>query len=472
MGQEFRSIVTRLAAGLFVVLAIRRIAGLAFGRRGPEHLSASDVPDDGSAHRVVILGGGFGGIATALTLDRLLRHRRDVPIQVIDRDNALLFTPLLWTVAEGRADASDVVVPIRSFQRQRRFHLLHAEVEGIDLDRRVVTTSAGAERYDTLVIALGSVTATPDLPGLRERARVFHHPADAVALRNQLIDAVEAAHHEPDPATRRAWLTFVVGGGGDTGVELAATIETYLESGLLAAYPWLADETPRVVIVGRGDRLVPMSDAQTSQRVRQALEAEGVEVWTGASIEAVDDDRVETSRGPIPTHTLFWAAGITAPRVVSKLPVAHARNGALIVNDRLQLPERPEVFAIGDAAWAFDPGTGDPIPPTAQAAELEGDYVARAIAARRDGEAVAPFRYAPRGHLALLGNRSGVARIGPLIFSGLPAWLVWHAYYLSRIPSWRNRLHLLLDWTLAATTGRDTAQLRLAGAPRRQEAAA
>jgi NADH dehydrogenase len=236
---------------------------------------------------------------------------------------------------------------------------------------------------------------------------------------------------------------------------------------LLAAYPWLADEEPRVVLVGRADRLVPMSDAQTSRRVRQALEAAGVEVWTGAAIEAVADDRVETSRGPIPTHTLFWAAGITAPRVVAELPAAHARNGALIVDDRLQIADHPEVFAIGDAAWAFDAATGDPIPPTAQAAELEGDYVARAIVARIDGRPIAPYRYAPRGHLALLGNRSGVARIGPLIFSGLPAWLVWHAYYLSRIPSWRNRIHLLLDWTLAATTGRETAQLRLTGAPRR-----
>ncbi|HEU5430122.1 MAG TPA: NAD(P)/FAD-dependent oxidoreductase [Thermomicrobiales bacterium] len=472
MGIALRRNLTRLTAGLFVFLAIRRLVGVAFGRRGPEHVSASGLPDDANAHRVVILGGGFGGVATALTLDRLLRHRDDVLTQVIDRDNALLFTPLLWTVAEGRADASDVVVPIRSFQRRRRFHLLHAEVRQIDLDRRVVITSAGPQRYDTLVIALGSVTATPDLPGLRQRARVFHNPADAVALRNQLIDAVEAAHHEADPAARRAWLTFVVGGGGDTGVELAATIETYLASGLLAAYPWLADEAPRVVIVGRADRLVPMGDRQTSERVRQALEAAGVEVWTGASIDAVADDRVETSRGPIPARTLFWAAGITAPRVVAELPAAHARNGALLVNDRLQIPDRPEVFVIGDAAWAFDAATGDPIPPTAQAAGLEGDYVARAIAARLDGLTIGPYRYAPRGHLALLGNRSGVARIGPLIFSGLPAWFVWHAYYLRQIPSWRNRLHLLLDWTLAATTGRDTAQLRLAGAPQRRENAA
>ncbi|HET7092669.1 MAG TPA: FAD-dependent oxidoreductase, partial [Thermomicrobiales bacterium] len=191
MGTRLWRIVTRLLAGLMVMVAARWIAH-AWRARQPEHQSASDLPDDDSAHRIVILGGGFGGVATALALDRLVGASPDVRVQVIDRDNALLFTPLLWTVAEGRADAGDVVVPIRSFQRRRRFHLLHAEIQHIDPDRRVVTTTAGPQRYDTLVVALGSITATPNLPGLRDHARVFHHPADAVALRNQLIDAVEA----------------------------------------------------------------------------------------------------------------------------------------------------------------------------------------------------------------------------------------------------------------------------------------
>ena len=455
---------------------LKRVAGAGFGlaalaaalgvlrRSGREqvrHVSERERGYAEAAHRVLILGAGFGGLAVALELDRRLGGRDDVSVLVVDRDNALLFTPLLWTVADGRAGPSDVVVPIRAFQKGRRFHLLHAEVEAIDLARREVATSAGPRPYDTLVITLGSTTAVPDLSGLRRHARLFHSAADAVGLRNHLIDAVEAAHQTDDAAERRAWLTFVVGGGGDTGVELAATIHDYLTTGLLAEYPWLADEPPRVVVVGRADRLLPMADPGTSDRVRRALEEGGIEVLTGAAVEAVDERAVRTSRGEIPTRTLFWAAGITAPSVVRALPVGHAPNGALLVDDRLRLPGYPEVSAIGDAAWAYDAKTRDPVPPTAQAAGHQGDYVARAIAAGLAGEEVPPFRFAPRGHLALLGHRTGVARVGRWTFGGLPAWLLWHGYYLSRIPSWRNRLRLAADWALAGVAGRDTGQLDL-----------
>ncbi len=380
---------------------------------------------------------------------------------VIDRDNSQIFTPLLWTVADGRANPNNVVVPIRAFQRGRAFHLLQAEVEAIDLDRREVRTSAGVRPYDTLVIALGSVTAIPDLPGLRRHARRFQTATDALELRNHLIDAIETAHRLEDSDARRAWLTFVVGGGGDTGVELAATIHDYLTVGLFAEYPWLADTPPRIVVVGRAERLVPMGMPETSQAVRRLLEAEGIEVWTGAAIDAVTDEAVHTSRGPIPTHTLFWAAGISAPPPVWELPVEHARNGAVIVDDHLRVPEHPEVYVIGDAAWAFDAATGAGVPPTAQAAEHQGRYVAEAIATGLAGGTVGPFRFAPRGHLALLGHRTGVAQVGRFVFTGLPAWTLWHGYYLARIPTWRNRLHLLSDLLLAGLTGRETGQLRL-----------
>jgi NADH dehydrogenase len=427
----------------------------------PSYVSQRARDYEAAAQRVLILGAGFGGLAAALALDRCLRERDDVNVLVVDRDSAMLFFPLLWTVAEGRADPSDVVVPVRAFQRGRRFHLLHAEVAQIDLARRLVQTSAGERRYDVLVIALGSVTAVPDLPGLRERARLFHSPIDALELRNHLIDAVEAAHQSADAAERRAWLTFVVGGGGDTGIELAATIRTYLATGLLAAYPWLRTEPPRIVIVGRADRLVPMSDVATSEAVRRVLEEQGIEVLTGVSIEGVTERSVRISRGEIPARTLFWAAGITAPPVVRELPVEHAGNGGVIVDDRLRVPGYPEVFVIGDAAWAFDGVTHAPVPPTAQAAEHMGRYVATAIAAHLAGEEAPPFRYRPLGHLVLLGHRTGVGRIGPLPITGWLAWLLWHGYYLSQIPSWRNRLLVATAWLLSGVTGRETAQLPL-----------
>ncbi len=359
-----------VAAGVVAAGAGARLA--AAGRKRRRHESETEAAYRTAAHRVLILGGGFGGLATALELDRRIGGRADTSVLVVDRDNNLLFTPLLWTVADGRAGANNVTVPIRAFQRDRSFHVLHAEVHSIDLDRREVHTSAGSRPYDVLIIALGSVTAVPDLPGLRERALQFATPSDAIELRNHLIDAIEAAHQTDNPAERQEWLTFVVGGGGDTGIELAATIHQYIFQGLLAEYPWLSDAPVRVIVVGRANRLVPMSNVHTSSAVERLLREDGVEVLTGASIDSVTDRAVMTSRGEIPARTLFWAAGISAPPVVRDLPVEHARNGAIVVDSNLRVPDHPEVYVVGDSAWAFDADTGEPVPPTAQAAGHAG----------------------------------------------------------------------------------------------------
>ena len=390
MSNRWRGMVAGALVSGGVAALVRRRATARTARRN-RHRSETLFAYHAARHKILILGAGFGGMAAALRLDEQLGDRADTSVLVVDRDSALLFTPLLWTVADGRANPNDVVVPIRAFQRGRAFHLLHASVEGIDLDRREVRTSAGTRPYDYLVIALGSVTAVPALPGLRERALRFHTPADAMELRNHLIDALENAHHTVDAQERREWLTFVVGGGGDTGVELAATIRDYLQVGLLAEYPWLADERPRVVVVGRAQRLVPMSSPVTSAAVERILREEGVEVWTDVAIEGVTEREVQTSRGAIPARTLFWAAGITAPPVVRDLPVEHARNGAVLVDETLRVPGRAEVFVVGDSAWAFDGVSGDPTPPTAQAAGHMGAYVAEAIAGLIAGRATSTF---------------------------------------------------------------------------------
>ena len=455
---------------LAAAVGVAALAGRRMMRhRLDTHRSEQEESYFSASTRILILGAGFGGLTTALKLDQKLRASDKIDILVVDRDNDMLFTPLLWTVANGRTSADNVVVPIRDFQKGRRFHVLHAEVEGIDLDRKEVQTSAGPRPYDMLVIALGSHTVVPDLPGLRTYALPFHTPADALQLRNHLIDAIEAAHQTEDPQERREWLTFVVGGAGDTGVELAAIIHDYLVSGIFSAYPWVADAPVRIVLIGRPGRVLPMSKPSTSQLVRQVLEREGIEVLTGRSITGVTETTVEMSADVIPARTFFWAAGITPPDVVRQLPVPHARNGAILVDDHLRIPEHPEVYVIGDSAWAYDSATGDPIPATAQAAQLQGNYVGNAIAAECAKRTVRLYRYAPLGHMALLGHYTGVAEVGPFTFDGLPAFLLWHLTYLVRDPSWTKRIRLVVDWLLSGILGREIGQLRLGiGLPQRR----
>ncbi len=447
------------AAGLAAVL--RRLVS---GRR---HISESEDDYRGARHRVLILGGGFGGMTVARELGEHYPNSHDVSILVVDRSTNLLYTPLLWTVADGRVNPNHVSVSIRGLQKNSPFHFLQADVEHIDLDRREVATSAGIRPYDSLVLGLGSVTSIPDLPGLKEHARRFATPGDALELRNHLIDAVEAAHRTKDPVERAEWLTFVVGGGGDTGVELAATIHEYLTHGLLAAYPWLADERPRVIVAGRADRLIPMSTPATSDYVRRILREQGVEVMTGTSILSATDREVVTNHRSIPARTLFWAAGISAVPVIQHLPVAHARNGSVEVDDHLRIPGHPEVFVVGDSSWAFSADNGTGVPPTAQAAQSQGRYVADLIRRRIevDLSPTKPYSFQTRGRLALLGRQTGVAELRDRVIAGFPAWVLWHGYYITAIPSWRNRVRLIGDLVLSALSGRETTQLQLNPVP-------
>ncbi|HEY4385083.1 MAG TPA: NAD(P)/FAD-dependent oxidoreductase [Ktedonobacteraceae bacterium] len=444
-----------------IILLGKKMKSYLVGRHRSEHESESEESYRNAGTRILILGAGFGGLATALQLDHQLKHSEDLSILVVDRNNDLLFTPLLWTVANGRANPNNVVVPIRDFQKGRQFHVLHAEIESIDLDRKEVLTSADVRPYDVLIVALGSHISLPDFPGLRQYAVPFHTPSDALQLRNHLIDAIEAAHQTEDPQERQAWLTFVIGGAGDTGIELAAIIHDYITTALFGEYPWLADASIRVVLIGRAERVLPMSEPSTSRMVREALEKGGIEVLTGRSVKGVTETTVETSTETISAHTFFWAAGTTAPDVVRQLPVQHARNGAIMIDDHLCIPEYPDVYVIGDSAWAYDSSTGNPVPATAQAAGQQGKYVAKTIAAKYMNQPTMPYRYTTLGHLALLGRYTGVAEIGTFAFGGLAAWISWHLVYLQRNPSWPKRIRLVTDWFLSGILGREAGQLRL-----------
>jgi NADH dehydrogenase len=329
----------QFAAGVSFAAAAALVARNVRERRA--HRSETVEEYQRAKTRIMILGGGFGGTRTAIELDRRLRGVPDLSILLVDRANAQVFNPLLWSVAAGSAAPTSVTVPLRTLQRGRSFHVLNAEVAAIDLEHRVVRTTAGDRNYDILVIALGSVTTVPDVPGVREHVHIFRRPADAVQLRNYLIDAIERAHQSTESDECDAWRTFVVAGGGDTGCELAAAINEYVRRVLRGLYPWLVAQPPRVVIVERADRLVPLSPPDVSTLLRAHLEAEGIEVRTGVSVEAVTNDAVHAGGSILPTHTVFWAAGVSAPDIVRNLPTRHEHNAALTVDASLRLPDYP-----------------------------------------------------------------------------------------------------------------------------------
>ena len=464
--QTGESLVVCRFFGLALAVAAVGAAGLAVARRRSSRRrrhTTQDVQEwEHAQTKILIVGAGFGGVAAALALDRRLRSDPSASILLVDRGNAQLFVPLLWTVAQGRANAEDVLVPLRSHQRGRSFHILHADVQRVDLERRTVTTSAGDRTYDRLIIALGSVTTIPDkVPGAREHALVFRSPADAMQLRNRIIDALEGAHQSVDVATRRAWLTFVVIGGGDTGTELAATMNDFARHAMEKEYPWLVDDPIRVVVVEAENRLSPLSAEATSRRIRESLERRGIIVHTGTNVERVGGDGVYAGDLMIPTHTVYWSAGISPPQLIRDIDAEHAKNGALLVDERLRVRGKSDVYAIGDNAWAVDSESGQAVPALAQAAEREASYVAGAIAAGLHGTVPKPFRFKKLGQMTLLGNYDAVAEIGNVTFTGPFAWFLWHAYYAMHLGSGRTRVHLVTAWFMAALFGRDTSEIPL-----------
>jgi NADH:ubiquinone reductase (H+-translocating) len=306
------------------------------------------------------------------------------------------------------------------------------------------------------------VTTVPEsIPGAREHALVFRSPADAMQLRNRIIDALEGAHQATNAAERRAWLTFVVIGGGETGTELAPTIYDFAQRTLEKQYPWLVDEPIRVVVLESAERLVPLSSESVSRRVRDSLERRGVTVHTSAGVDRIDDEAVYARPLRVPARTVYWAAGVAPPQLVREINADHAKNGALLVDEHLRVRGHANVYAIGDNAWAVDSQSGQAVPALAQAAEREADYVAGAIVAGLRGTPLEPFHFKKLGQMTLLGNYDAVAEIGPLTFTGPPAWLMWHAYYASRIGSWRTRIYLVTGWVMAALFGRETSEIPL-----------
>ncbi|MBI5707105.1 MAG: NAD(P)/FAD-dependent oxidoreductase [Armatimonadetes bacterium] len=421
----------------------------------------------GAFPTVVIVGAGFGGLWAA----RALRKAR-VQVVLIDRNNHHVFQPLLYQVATAALSPADIAQPIRSILRgQGNLEVLMAEVVGVNLGSNCVQLkrpgASGADPtqelpFDYLILAPGSRHShfghdewEPNAPGLKTLD-------DATAMRSRILLAFEQAESEPDPAERAGWLTFVVVGGGPTGVELAGSLSEIAFRSLGREFSNVQPENAKVLLIEAGERLLPHFPPDLSAATQRSLERMGVEVRTGVKVEDVSEREVKTSQGVVPTRTVLWAAGNVASPLTRMLEAPVDRTGRVLVNPDCSAPGHPKVFVIGDAMCLNDEA-GAPLPGVAQVAMQQGDYVAQTIASEVAGTSPAgkrkPFHYVDKGIMATIGRRQAVCVIGGRKFKGPIAWMLWLTIHIWYLIGFRNRLLVLLNWAWMYVTFQRPARL-------------
>jgi NADH dehydrogenase FAD-containing subunit len=404
---------------------------------------------------VVVVGGGFGGIATV----RALRSTA-CRITLIDRRNHTLFQPLLYQVATAALSPADIAAPIRSVVRgQQNVQVRLGEVTGLDLDRHEVTLRDTCIHFDFLVLATGAQHSYFGRDDWAHLAPGLKSIEDATAMRGRMLSAFEQAENMEDPEAQRACLTFVVVGGGPTGVELAGALAELARTGMEREYRRIDPRTARVILVQSAPRLLPAFSAASSMRAENSLIRLGVEVLTSAKVTGIDAEGVDVNSMRIRARTTFWAAGVTASPAARWLGAAGDRSGRVVVGDDLAVADCPRVFAIGDTA-ASNAWAGKPVPGLAPAAKQQGHYVACVIEAAVAGKAApSPFQYRHYGNLATIGRLAAVAELGRLSLWGAPAWWFWGLAHVLFLAGGRNRVAVTLNWLWAYVTYRRSTRL-------------
>ena len=404
---------------------------------------------DGSHHRVVMVGAGFGGLYTSLAL-----KNAPVDLTVIDRRNFHLFQPLLYQVATGGLSPGEIASPVRHvLSRQKNTRVWLAEVRDLDPQRREVLLGDGVAPYDTLILATGAHHHYFGHEDWEAVAPGLKSVEDATKIRSRILAAFECAERETDAALRRAWMTFVIVGGGPTGAELAGALAEIARDTLRHDFRSINPADAHILLVEGEDRLLPSFPEDLSVKAERELVKLGAHVRTKARVTDLDCEGVTVHAGDhderIATKTVLWAAGVEASElgkvVAERTGAPIDREGRLIVQPDLTLPGHPEIFVIGDLAH-FSHQTGKPLPGLAAVAMAEGRYVARTIETRLRGETPAPFHYFDKGILATIGRNQAVAAFGKLHISGPLAWFVWLFVHLLYLVEFDHRLLVLIEW--------------------------
>jgi NADH dehydrogenase len=393
-----------------------------------------------SAPHVVILGGGFAGLAAARAL-----RRAPVRITLVDRRNHHLFQPLLYQVATAALNPGDIAYPIRSvLRRQHNARTILARADGIDLQARTVALQDGVLPYDYLLVATGATHSyfghddwEPWAPGLKT-------VEDALEMRRRVLSAYEAAEREPDPAHVQELLTFVVVGAGPTGVELAGALIEIGRRTVARDYRSFDPRSLRVLLLEAADRVLPPYPADLSAKAASQLRRLGVEVRTGAKVTAIDRGGVSIGAERIAARTVLWAAGVAASPLGKAMAAPLDRQGRVLVEPDLSVPGHPEVFVVGDLMSRTQ--DGKPVPGVAPAAIQSGRAAARNILLRVRGQPTRPFHYFDKGSLATIGRAAAVGEIGGVHVSGFLAWWLWWLVHIAYLIGFRNRIACMIGW--------------------------
>lgn len=392
------------------------------------------------APHVVIIGCGFGGLAAAREL-----HGNDVRVTMIDRTNHHLFQPLLYQVATAALASPDIAAPVRKLlSRQANTSVWLAQVERIDVEKRQVVTQGQRLDYDYLIVAsgmrhgyFGHDAWAAVAPGLKTLG-------EALDIRRRILRAFEAAEIEPSPEERRVWTTFVVIGGGPTGVEMAGALAEIAGRTLANEFRRFDPATTRVVLVEAGPRILPSFDPKLSAHAERELRELGIDVRTGVAVSELSSDFVQIGEERIRARTVLWAAGVRASELASDLGVAVDKAGRIWVEEDLSVPDRPEVFVIGDLIAKTQ--DGKPLPGVAQVAIQSGRHAARNVLCSVRGQPRTPFLYRDKGSMATIGRNRAVAEIGRFRFSGFIAWWLWLIVHVMGLVEFRRRIAVLFEW--------------------------
>jgi len=390
---------------------------------------------------VVVVGAGFGGLNAARAL-----RRAPVQVVLVDRNNYHLFQPLLYQVATAGLEPEEIARPARAILRgQKNFDFRMVDVTRVDFAAKRLETSAGPISYDFLVLAPGGETNFFGLESMQRHGLGLKDIPDAIAIRNHVLTCFEQAMLEPDAEKRRELLTFIVVGGGPTGVEIAGALSELIRLVLVKDYPRLNIKDVRILLLEATDRLLAAMPERLRAAAGKTLWRKYVEVRFGAVVADYDGQRLRLKSGEvIPAQTVIWAAGVRASALNATLGVAPGRQGRNPVEPTLQVPGHPEVFMIGDAAYLEQ--DGEPLPMVAPVAIQMGQFVARNIKRQVRGQALEPFRYRDQGTLATIGRNAAVANVYGIKATGFLAWVMWLGIHIIQLIGFRNKLFVLINW--------------------------